>query len=200
MSKIISISQQDDSIIEGIKNFDDNASVLLYNKHKENCLKFMYSRYYDEEAVRDIYQDAVIVFIENVRNKNLKLENASIQTYLNSICFNQIKVRLYNKRKPILVGDDFDNYNDYNENIKDWFDESNDVKSERIKIIQEELLIMEIKGPQCFELLKKFFFENRTMDKIAELMSYTNADNAKSQKWKCQERLKKQVFNRLQQC
>jgi hypothetical protein len=28
-------------------------------------------------------------------------------------------------------------------------------------------------------------------------MSYTNADNAKAQKWKCQERLKKQVLNRL---
>ena len=66
-----------------------------------------------------------------------------------------------------------------------------------MKIIQEELLVMQEKGPQCFELLKKFFFQNRTMEKIAELMNYTNAENAKAQKWKCQERLKKQVLNRL---
>ena len=190
----------DDSIIEGIKKFEDEAVTRLYNKHKDYCLRFMNSKYDDEHTVRDIYQDAVIVFIENVRQKNLKLENTSIQTYLNSICNNQIKVRFGNKGKTVLVDDDSENQNNYNENINDWFNEENDIKNERIKIIQEELIIMKEKGQQCFELLKKFFFEKKTMEKIADQMNYTNAANAKAQKWKCQERLKKQVLNRLQQC
>lgn len=200
MSRIVEMYSNDDSIIEGIKKFDDAAVTRLYNKHKDYCLRFMNSKYDDSHSIQDIYQDAVIVFIENVRNKNLKLENTSIQTYLNSICYNQIKIRFNNTRKPVLVGDDFDSHNNYNENINDWFNDANDIKTERMKIIQEELISMKEKGQQCFELLKKFFFEKKTMEKIAEQMNYTNAANAKAQKWKCQERLKKQVLNRLHQC
>ena len=200
MSRIVEMYLDDDSIIEGIKNFDEAAVGNLYTKHKDYCLRFMNSRYDDEHTVQDIYQDAVIVFIEKVRYKNLKLKNTSIQTYLNSICYNQIKVRFGNTRRPVLVGDDFENQNNYNENINDWFNDVNDIRNERIKIIQEELLVMKERGPQCFELLKKYFFEMQTMEVIAEQMNYTNSDNAKAQKWKCQERLKKQVFNRLHQC
>lgn len=200
MSRIIELYSNDDSIIEGIKNFDDAAVTRLYNKHKVYCLRFMNSKYDDDHSIQDIYQDAVIVFIENVRSKNLKLVNTSIQTYLNSICYNQIKIRFNNTRKPVLVGDDFDDHNNHNENINDWFNDANDIKTERMKIIQEELISMKEKGQQCFELLKKFFFEKKNMEKIAELMNYTNAANAKAQKWKCQERLKKQVLNRLHQC
>ena len=200
MSRIVKMYSNDDSIIEGIKEYDDGAVTALYNRHKNYCLYFMNSKYEDQNTILDIYQDAVIVFIENVRNKNLKLVNTSIQTYLNSICYNQIKVRFNNTRKPVLVGDDFENHNNYNENINDWFNDVNDIKTERMKIIQEELQLMKDKGQQCFELLRKFFFEKCTMEKIAEQMNYTNAANAKAQKWRCQERLKKQVLNRLQQC
>ena len=197
MSRTVKMYIDDNSITEGVRNFEDDAATQLYIKHKDYCIRFMHSKYDDEQTIQDIYQDAVIVFIENVRYKNLKLENTTIQTYLNSICFNQVRIRFNSKKKPVLVGDDYDNINDYDANIKDWFNDAEDVLSNRMKIIQQELLVMQEKGPQCFELLKKFFFENRTMDKIAELMNYTNAHNAKAQKWKCQERLKKQVLNRL---
>lgn len=200
MSRIVKMYSNDESIIEGIKEYDDDAITTLYNRHKNYCLFFMNSKYEDQNTILDIYQDAVIVFIENVRNKNLKLVNTSIQTYLNSICFNQIKVRFNNKRQPVLVGDDFESQNNYNEDINDWLNDYNDVKTERMKTIQEELLSMKEKGQQCFELLRKFFFEKKTMEIIALEMKYTNAANAKAQKWKCQESLKKKVLNKLQQC
>lgn len=200
MSRIVEMYSNDDSIIEGIKRFDDEAVTRLYNRHKSYCLWFMNSKYDDQNTIEDIYQDAVIVFIENVRTKNLKLVNTSIQTYLNSICYNQIKVRFNNKRKPVLVGDNLDTLNDYNEDINEWLNDYSDIKTERMKIIQEELIKMKEKGPQCFELLRKFFFERKTMESIAEQMNYTNSANAKAQKWRCQDRLKNQVFNRLKQC
>ena len=63
----------------------------------------------------------------------------------------------------------------------------------------EELEAMKEKGQVCYELLRKAFFENKTMEAIAALMNYTNADNAKNQSYRCRERLKKQVFERLRQ-
>ena len=56
---------------------------------------------------------------------------------------------------------------------------------------------MKIKGQVCYELLKMAFFENKTMDAIAVSMNYTNADNAKNQSYRCRERLKKNVLERL---
>lgn len=197
MSKIVEMYQDDDSIIDGIKNFDEKACTSLHNKHKDYCIRFMKTRYDDYETVKDIFHDALIVFIENVRLKNLKLEKTSIQTYLNSVCYNQIKVRYNIKNKPYLPGDDNEIYNNYKADITDWITELDNIENERLLIIQEELEKLKENGPQCFELLKNFYFKKKTMEQIAEIMNYTNADNAKSQNYKCKERLKKQVLARL---
>jgi RNA polymerase sigma factor (sigma-70 family) len=196
MSRIVEMYSNDDTIIEGIKRFDDEAVTRLYNRHKSYCISFMNSKYNDENTIQDIYQDAVIVFIEKVRTKNLELVNTSIQTYLNSICYNQIKVRFSSKSKPVLVGDDLDNQNNYNENINDWFNDINDIKNERMKFLQEELLTMQESGGKCYEILRLFYFEKKNMESIAKAMNYTNADNAKNQKSRCLDRLKTQVLKR----
>ncbi len=185
----------DDDIIEGIKNFDNTAANGLYNRHKDYCLRFMNKMYLDEDTNKDIYQDTVILFIEKIRAHKLTLENTSIQTYLNSVCRNQVLVRLKQKNKPVLLGDDWEN--NYSDKYADWFDEQAEIKTDRIKIIMEELEGMKKKGQVCYELLRKAFFENKTMEAIAASMNYTNADNAKNQSYRCRERLKKQVFERL---
>jgi DNA-directed RNA polymerase specialized sigma24 family protein len=198
MSNVIPITYNDENIVEGLKNFDETACNHLYNKHKDYSMRFMNKMYYDEDTNKDIYQDAVIVFIEKVRANKLQLVNTSIQTYLNSICRNQVLIRLNKKNKPVLMGENWES--NYSDNYVDWFDDQAEVKNNRIKIIMEELELMKEKGQVCFELLKKVFFENKTMEALASLMNYTNADNAKNQSYRCRERLKKQVFERLQQC
>ena len=198
MTRVVSISINDHDIIAGIKNFDEASGNALYNKHKDYCLRFMNKMYFDEEINRDIYQDAVIVFIEKMRDNKLTLENTSIQTYLNSICRNQVLVRLKQKNKPVSMAEDWEN--NYSDKYTDWFDEQAEIKNDRIKLIMEELEAMKDKGQVCYELLRKVFFENKTMEAVATLMNYTNADNAKNQSYRCRERLKKQVFERLQQC
>jgi DNA-directed RNA polymerase specialized sigma24 family protein len=198
MSNVIPITYNDENIVEGLKNFDETACNHLYNKHKDYSMRFMNKMYYDEDTNKDIYQDAVIVFIEKVRANKLQLVNTSIQTYLNSICRNQVLIRLNKKNKPVLMGENWES--NYSDDYVDWFDDQAEVKNNRIKIIMEELELMKEKGQVCFELLKKVFFENKTMEALASLMNYTNADNAKNQSYRCRERLKKQVFERLQQC
>ena len=198
MARVVPFSINDDEIIAGIKSFDEASGNALYNKHKDYCLRFMNKMYFDEEVNRDIYQDAVIVFIEKMRDNKLTLENTSIQTYLNSICRNQVLVRLKQKNKPVSMAEDWEN--NYSDKYIDWFDDQAEIKNDRIKVIMEELEAMKDKGQVCYELLRKVFFENKSMEAVAILMNYTNADNAKNQSYRCRERLKKQVFERLQQC
>lgn len=197
MEKAVAVS--DDYIIEGIKKFDESCATILYNKHKDYCINYMKKMHWDEETNHDIFQDAIIVFVEKMRENKLVLENTSIQTYLNSICRNQVLVRLKKKNKPYLVGDDLDD--NFNEKYTDWFEEDQEeIKNSRIKILMEEFEAMKDKGRVCYELLRKVFFEKKSMEAVAQLMNYTNADNAKNQSYRCRERLKKQVFERLQQC
>lgn len=196
MSKVLSFSFNDETIIAGIKNFDEPSATALYHRHKEYCMRFMLKMHWDEAANQDIYQDALIVFIEKIRANALTLKDTSIQTYLNAICRNQVLVRLKKNNQPVLMGDDLDS--EFGNHYDDWLDEQANVKNERIAVIMEELELMKTKGKVCFELLKKVFFENKTMDAVAALMNYSNADNAKNQSYRCRERLKKQVFERLQ--
>jgi len=50
-------------------------------------------------------------------------------------------------------------------------------------------------GEPCKSLLEAFYIEKKSMDQIALLFGYTNADNAKNQKYKCLMRLKKLFFS-----
>ena len=49
-------------------------------------------------------------------------------------------------------------------------------------------------GEPCKSLLEAFYIEKKSMPEIADSFGYTNADNAKTQKYKCLVRLKKLFF------
>jgi len=46
-------------------------------------------------------------------------------------------------------------------------------------------------GEPCKSLLEAYYIQKKNMVEIAENFGYTNADNAKNQKYKCLMRLKK---------
>ena len=195
MSKIVSLNLSDEEIIDGIKSFDDKSVTALYNKHKSYCLRFMDKMYWDTETNQDIYQDAIMLFINKTRDNTLILRNTKIQTYLNTVCRNQILVRLKQKNKPIPMDIGWE---DDIMNLEDERVDENEVISERVKIILEELEVMKLKGPDCFRLLKSIFYENRKLETITNLLNYKNTRSVITQSYKCRERLKKQVFKRLE--
>jgi len=61
-----------------------------------------------------------------------------------------------------------------------------------------DLIIMENAlnkiGEPCKSLLEAYYLQKKSMPEIAEFFGYTNADNAKTQKYKCLVRLKKIFF------
>lgn len=49
-------------------------------------------------------------------------------------------------------------------------------------------------GEPCKTIIEDFYMNDRSMQEICERFGYTNADNAKTQKYKCLQRLKKLFF------
>ena len=52
-------------------------------------------------------------------------------------------------------------------------------------------------GEPCKSLIEAFYIQKRNMQDIANQFGYTNADNAKNQKYKCLQRLRKIFFNEV---
>lgn len=195
--KVVSFKEQDnysdEELISLLREGSDALSII-YKRHKTYCINFMKSMYNDHDEIKDIFQDAVIVFYEKLNKPGFTLL-CSIQTYLNSICRNQILKRIgFSKRYEIKTSDD---KSEFLENITDWFDDGKEVNNERVNVMKDVLKEMKDSSSRCYDILVRFFYQNQTMDKIATDLDYTNADNAKNQKYRCQEKLKTEVFKRL---
>lgn len=195
--KVVSFKEQDnysdEELISLLRGGSDALSII-YKRHKSYCINFMKSMYNDHDEIKDIFQDAVIVFYENLNNPGFSL-SCSIQTYLNSICRNQILKRInFSRRYETKNSDD---KSEFLENITDWFDDGKEVNNERVSVMKDVLKEMKESSSKCYDIMVRFFYQNQTMDKIATDLDYTNADNAKNQKYRCQEKLKTEVFKRL---
>ena len=163
----------------------------IYIKHKSYCINFMRKmNAVDEDTLLDIYQDAIIVLYEKAQNTEFTL-TCSIQTYLNSICRNQVLVRIGSKNKAINVniGD-----SEFDEDINDWFNDDEVIEDNKFKSVTSALGKLKELGGRCHEILKRFWYQNQTMEQIAYEMDYSNADNVKNQKARCQKKLKELAF------
>jgi DNA-directed RNA polymerase specialized sigma24 family protein len=64
-------------------------------------------------------------------------------------------------------------------------------KDQQFLLMDKALLQL---GEPCKTIIEDFYIHNKSMQDISEKFGYTNADNAKTQKYKCLQRLKKLFF------
>ena len=69
--------------------------------------------------------------------------------------------------------------------------EKHEARNLEFSVMEKALLSI---GEPCRSLLEAYYLQKRNMAEIAESFGYTNADNAKNQKYKCLTRLKKLFF------
>src|ERR1035437_2450380 len=171
----------DESILQGIKASDDDALRHLYKISYPVIRGMILKNSGSKDDADDIFQDGVIVFYEKVKTDHFKI-TCSITTFLYAVCRNLWLKNL--KRRSLNVSFtethemiDFINETDGEENIM----------NEKQKTLMESLKEL---GDPCKSILMYFYYEQFSMEKIAETLGYTNADNAKNQKYKCLKRLK----------
>jgi RNA polymerase sigma factor (sigma-70 family) len=177
----------DNDLLNLIRKSSSNLDVL-YRQHKDYCLNFMYKINQEHEFNLDIYHDAVITFYEKICTTDFNL-TCSIQTYLNSICRNQLLSKHKKSKLHISLNEEYD------ENIKDWIeDDSREISENKLNATVTSLEKLKALGGNCYEILKRFYYDNHSMSKIAEDLNYTNADNVKNQKARCQKRLTEEAI------
>ncbi len=138
-----------------------------------------------EEAAKDIFQDAIIVLNNKLKQPDFTL-TSSIKTYLYSVArflwMNQLKK---NKREAPLL----DDYQFIPIEAKALVTLEQDEKSEALQGIINQL------GKDCKVVLNAYYFERLRMKEIAKQMKLANEQVARNKKSKCLAQLRKLAGN-----
>lgn len=193
---------KDHEIISKIKENSD-ALGIVFKKCKPGAIQFLRKTNYQSNEridIEDIFQDAILVLYENIVNKDFILaSNTSLQTYLNSVCRNQLLKKI-GKNNVVELNEnkgndeDHDEVMEFNPLIVDELEEFVDIKEQQFNAMEKALEKIKEAGGHCYELLTLFWYHRKSMNELSEVFGYSNADNTKNQKARCQKRLEKLTF------
>ncbi len=181
----MNILDKEQLLLQGLAANDKKAVETIYRENYLTIQSFIIKNSGYPDDARDIFQEAMIVLYEKVCTGSFEL-TCQIKTYLYSICR-----RLWLKRLQQMQ-----RYNPAAESIEEVVsvEEELGVHEKR----NADLIVMESAlskiGEPCKSLLEAYYLQKKSMPEIAEFFGYTNADNAKTQKYKCLVRLKKIFF------
>jgi RNA polymerase sigma factor (sigma-70 family) len=177
----------DEEFIDALRSGNNEVLKALYKKYFQLVLKFIVNNNGTQEAAQDIYQECIIVLYENVQNPKFIL-HCQLQTYIYSVARRLWLKQLKKAGKTFLMKEDEeDDLADVSEDLTQHLQKESDL--DKLNLSMSRL------GEPCLSLIRDFYVNRLSMDEISAKFGYTNADNAKNQKYKCLQRLKKFFFN-----
>ena len=184
-NKLSSSVPTDREVVLGILNNSADALNKLYTGHFPMILQFILNNNGDEDDAKDVYQEAIIILYNKIKSGDFEL-SSKLKTYIYSVCRRIWLKKLSQQSKKSNNIDDFEDV------IAVEFDvEQHEAKDLQFEKMGESLLNL---GEPCKTIIQDFYINNLSMQDICEKFGYTNTDNAKTQKYKCLQRLKKLFF------
>lgn len=177
----------DDLILAEIRKNNEAALGELYKTHYPMAVNLICSNSGTEQEAKDIYQEAVMVFYERVQQPQFEL-TCRIKTYLYAVCRRLWLKRLAEKKRFNITIPEVETFEGIEEEIRDA-----EEKELNLKRMEDSLHAL---GDPCRSIMEDFYIHNFSMEIIREKYGYTSADNAKNQKYKCLQRLKKLFFEK----
>jgi len=178
----------DSEYLEGLRLSNDAVIRSIYKKHYPVIARMVLNNNGTEQEAKDVFQETVLVLYHHVKKADFTL-SCALQTYLYSVArrlwlkqitkksgLSKLDERFYEGEDVVDAKTDLEVYEERDQNIS------------RMNESMGQL------GEPCKALLEDFYTRHLSMDEIAEKFGYTNADNAKNQKYKCLQRLKKIFF------
>ena len=183
---ILKAEYNEQALLKGLANNDSKAVDALYKSHFSMVQHFVINNNGSFDDAKDIFQEAMITLYEKVQTDSFTL-TCQIKTYLFSICkhlwlkrlqqMGKYNVPLSTEEESVSVEVDMEEFNK---------------KDAAFAIMDRALNSL---GEPCKSLLEGYYLNKKGMQELADDFGYTNADNAKNQKYKCLLRLKKLFFS-----
>ncbi len=173
------------ALLQGLARSERKAIETIYRENYNMIQSLVINNSGSVDDAKDIFQETMIVLYEKVRSGSFEL-NCLIKTYVYSVSRRLWLKRLQQLNHFAQASESLDNTVPVEDDIED------------LERINNEFQAMDKAigslGEPCKSLLEAYYLEKKTMQEIALSFGYTNAENAKNQKYKCLVRLKKIFF------
>lgn len=181
----MSRNDREHTLLKGLALNDKDSIQAIYSENYGLIQALVVKNSGTEDDARDVFQEALLVLYEKARSGDFEL-NCRIRTYLYSVARrNWLKKLQYLKR-----------FETPSEPLEETIPVDDDLEAHEKLNTQYGVMktAMGRLGEPCKSLLEAFYVHRKSMTEISAYFGYTNADNAKTQKYKCLMRLKKLFF------
>lgn len=175
----------DREVILGILNNSEEVLNKLYKAYFATVLQLVLNNNGSEDDAKDVYQEAIIVLHDKVKQGGFEL-TSKLKTYIYSVSRRIWLKKLVKQSKKVGNITDYEEFLEVEEDVEDF--EQKEVYFDKMHAALVNL------GEPCKTIIQDFYLNNLSMVDICEKFGYTNTDNAKTQKYKCLQRLKKLFF------
>jgi len=182
---IVKADTNEQVLLKGLANKDSRAIDTIYKENFAAIQSFILNNNGSYDDARDIFQEAMIALYEKAQSESFVL-TCQIKTYVYSICRRLWLKRLQQFGRFARQVDGLDETVAVEEDL-----EVHEKRNAEFAIMDRALNSL---GEPCKSLLEGYYLKKMGMQELAQEFGYTNADNAKNQKYKCLMRLKKLFF------
>lgn len=179
------VTDNEKALLQGLAQDDKKAIETIYKENYNTIQALIINNNGTADDAKDVFQEAMIVLYQKVKSGTFEPQSR-IKTYLYAV-----SRRIWLKR--LLQQNKFLNGNDNHEELVIVDEDVEDHERRDVEFTMMEKAMNSL-GEPCRSLLEAFYLQKRQMQDIASSFGYTNADNAKNQKYKCLMRLKKLFF------
>jgi len=178
-------STDEKALLKGLALNDRKSVETIYKLYYNMVQSLIINNNGSADDARDIFQETVIVLYEKAKSGSFEL-NCMLKTYVYSVSRRLWLKKLQQQQRyiPNIAG------LDETVPVEEEVENHNQLNSE-FQMMEKALLHL---GEPCRSLIEAFYLQKKSMTDIAGHFGYTNADNAKNQKYKCLMRLRKLFF------
>jgi len=173
------------AIIEAIRMGSEKILFNLYDEYRNEFVGWaITNNQLSVDAAKDIFQNTIISFHQNIKEEKFDGSNSSLKTYLFSIGKNNVRQH-FRASKNLFLQDEL------NEHTLIIAEEENTDLSD---IVKDAIKSM---GKRCISILTLFYERGFDMESIAQELGFKNRDVAKKSKYECMKKLEVEVRSKL---
>ncbi|WP_276165528.1 RNA polymerase sigma factor [Zobellia alginiliquefaciens] len=175
-----------------LEDLRKGSDILLKKVYESNRMKFLnYARRYNlsEEENIDVYQDAYIIFYDNVISGKLESLTSSISTYLFSIGKYLIFERMRKNKKVVSGSYDLSQVGETEVEVQTFDMEAPNLTAEQV-LLKKHFSGL---GAKCQQLLTLFYYRGYTIQEIMDAENYNSENVVKAAKSRCMKTLREKI-------
>ena len=177
--------EEDKLLLQGLLRSDKESIEQIYKANYNMVKNYVVQNNGSTDDSADLFQECMIVLYEKMQSGDFEL-HSQLKTYIYSVC-RRLWLKKLQQQSRFSSGEHY---------LEETVSVEEDLEVHEKKEAEFHIMdsAMQKVGEPCKSLLEAYYIKKKGMTEIAEDFGYTNADNAKTQKYKCLVRLKKLFF------